>query len=506
MEGAVFRPPMRRLGAHLLLGGAAGVLVGAALDVPPAIALLFGGVAAAIAVTARHARGLRVVADAHGLRVLGGQTPVEAPWDALRRGFGIAERDDGAVQRYAIVADPQGRSFAFAEMGGHRCGAVQGADGRGVDVIELRDAPLLLGVLVQRMPAWHVLPASLQEAPRPPAPATDAPAAVAPEEGRAPAAARTARRARPGLWGLVVTLGGKLAGALGKVAAGALKAFKTANVGWAVASAATYSLLFSWKFALAIMVQLFVHEYGHVHAMRRTGMKVRGMYFVPFLGALAVTDDAFTSRRQQAYVALNGPIWGSALVLVPLSLWAWTGAPAWAAIAAWWALVNLFNLLPIAPLDGGRVMQAFAFSYSSGLGLALSMLGLAVAVALASALGFSLIWLVAALGALELVSEAQAHAGARALRLLPEPARFVAPHWLYLRAVLASGGGVGGGADALFLRGLERQERAARAAPLGGWQLVRWGLAYAGLALALVAVVWLVRHVPGADLASRVLE
>jgi Zn-dependent protease len=251
-------------------------------------------------------------------------------------------------------------------------------------------------------------------------------------------------------------------------------------------------------------VQLFVHEYGHVHAMRRTGMKVRGMYFVPFVGALAVTEDAFTSRRQQAYVALNGPLWGSLLALAPAALWWWTGEPMWATIAAWWALINLFNLLPIAPLDGGRVMQAFAYSYSSGLGLALSALGLAGAVALATTLGFSLIWLVAALGAMELVAEAQLRHGVRALRLLPEPARFAAPHWLYLRAVV--GPSMGMPEEGAFLRTLERQEKAARATPLGPGQLLRWGLAYAGLAAALVLLVWIMRNVPGAEAASRVLE
>jgi Zn-dependent protease len=356
-----------------------------------------------------------------------------------------------------------------------------------------------------------VLPESLQAPPRASEALVEVEGASAAATERAAgareaggAAARAGRGSRVGVWGLVAKLGSKLAASLGKVGAGALKAAKTANVGWAVASAATYSLIFSWKFAVAIMVQLFVHEYGHVHAMRRTGMKVRGMYFVPFLGALAVTDDAFSSRRQQAYVALNGPIWGSLLALVPAGLWLWTRDPMWATIAAWWALINLFNLLPIAPLDGGRVMQAFAYSYSSGLGVAVSVLGLAGAVALASSLGFSLIWLVAALGAMELAAEAQARAGARALRLLPEPARFAAPHWLYLRAVVGPTPGAPG--EQMFLRNLERQERAARAEPLRPRELLAWGLAYAGLAAGLVLMVWLMRHVPGAEAASRVLE
>jgi Zn-dependent protease len=391
---------------------------------------------------------------------------------------------------------------------------VQGADGRPVPVVELRDAPLLLALVVQRLPAWNLLPESLQAArgSAAPGPARAEPGSrpdggasgLPPVRGGGRGAAVEPTRARHlGAWAVLAKLGAKIAGSLGKVGMGALKAVKTANIGWAAASVATYSLLFSWKFALAIMLQLFIHEYGHVHAMLRTGMKVRGMYFVPFLGALAVTDDSFTSRRQQAYVALNGPIWGSLAALAPAALFLWTGDALWATIAAWWALLNLFNLLPIAPLDGGRVMHAFAFSYSSGLGVALSLLGLAGAVALAVGLGFSLIWLVALLGAMEMASDAQVRSGARALRLLPEPARFAAPHWLWLRAVLGTGAGTPG--DALFMRRLEVQERAAKAEPLRPAQILRWGLAYAGLAAALVLLIWLMRGVPGAEAAGRIL-
>jgi hypothetical protein len=73
-----------------------------------------------------------------------------------------------------------------------------------------------------------------------------------------------------------------------------------------------------------------------------------------------------------------------------------------------------------------------------------------------------------------------------------------------LRAVI--GPGTGAPDDGAFLRNLERQEKAARATPLSPGQLLRWGLAYAGLAAALVLLVWAMRHVPGAEAASRVLE
>ncbi len=499
VERATFRPPIAGLGPMLLLGSAGGAAVGALLEVPLLLAAVFGAAAAGIALAARQASGLRAVADAEGLRVLGGGSGLAAPWNAVRLGFGMSPRDDGSIQRYAIVADPRGRSLAFADRSGAGpCRPVTGADGRSVEVVDLRDAALLLALVVQRTPAWNVLPESLRE-PRP-VPAPAGAAAAEPVPGRP--AARPAR-ARIGLWGVAAKLGSKLLASLGKVGAGVLKAVKTANLGWAAASVATYGLLFSWKFALAIMVQLFVHEYGHVHAMRRTGMKVRGMYFIPFLGALAVTEDAFSSRRQQAYVALSGPIWGSLLSLLPAGLFLWTHEPVWAAIAAWWALINLFNLLPIAPLDGGRVMQAFAFSYSSGLGLAVSILGLAGAVALGAALDFSLIYFVATLGAMELVSESQARAGARALRLLPEPARFGVPQWAYLHAVLGPPPGSPG--EGFFVRNLERQQQAARSAPMRPWELAGWGTAYAALAAGLVLLIWLMRTLPGAEAAAGIL-
>ena len=509
-ETATFRPAPPPVRGPLLFGAGGAAALGILLGLPaPDVVLFagFGALAAWIAVTARQAQGLRAVADATGLRVLGPRgdpaAGLAARWDELRLGFGFAARERGPVQRYAILADPRGRSFAFADLAGQPpCQPVPGADGRPAPVIDLREAALLLALVVQRAPAWYVLPEGLAAS----APAPVAPAA-APGESPRRAAVPAVRREQGrglGLLALLGKLGAKAAGVIGKAGATALKAAKTTNLGWAAASAATYSLLFSWKFALAIMLQLFVHEYGHVHAMRKTGMRVRGMYFIPFLGALAVTEDQFRSRRQQAYVALNGPLWGSAFALLPAGLYLWTGEHAWATVAAWWAIINLFNLLPIAPLDGGRVMQAFAFSYSSSLGLAVSVAGLAGAVALGSALGFGMIWLLAALGAMELAAEAQARAGARALRLLPDAGRFGPGHWVYLRAVL--GPQPGGPDEPLFLRSLERSEHAARAEPMSGAEMVRWGLAYAGLAAALVLLVWMVRHVPGASAAAGVLE
>jgi Zn-dependent protease len=489
MEPAVFRAAPPSLALALLAGAAGGAVIGGIAGVPLLAGAALGAAAAAIAVGVRHASAPRLVATERGLSARGEGSGLDARWDELRLGFGEARRPGRAAQppqRYAILADPRGRSFAFADLSGaHVPDPVQGMDGRRVPVVDLRDAPLLLALVVERSHAWHILPPELQAPPEPlPAPE--------PGEPQAPAA-RTGRPPRVGLLGVLAKLGGALA-----------KAFKTANLGWAAASFAAYGFLFTWKFAVALLLQLFVHEYGHVHAMRRTGMKVRGMYFIPFLGAVAVSEDTFTSRRQQAYVALNGPVWGSIFALVPIALWVFTRDPEYAAVASWWALLNLFNLLPILPLDGGRMLQALAFSFSSTLGVALTVLGLAGAVALAVVFGYGLVWLVALLGAVELLAESQARAGGRALRLLPEPARLGPDHYCYLRAV--AGPPLGSPSEVHYLRYLSRVEKASRAAPLSPRQMVLWGAAYAGLALVLLAAVHFLSQVTGGEGPARLLR
>src|SRR5919206_4096879 len=174
MEPATFRPPLRSLGGPMLFGAVAGAVVCGALGVPLPVGAIFGAAAAAIVLASQQVRGLRAVADERGLTVRAGPgrrgsgaPSLQASWGELRVGFGIAHRADGVMQRYAIVADALGRSFAFAEgLGRAPAGLVRGADGREVPVVDLRDAPLLLGLIVQRVPAWNVLPESLQQAPR----------------------------------------------------------------------------------------------------------------------------------------------------------------------------------------------------------------------------------------------------------------------------------------------------------------------------------------------------
>src|SRR5258708_9184699 len=103
---------------------------------------------------------------------------------------------------------------------------------------------------------------------------------------------------------------------MAKLTAPIRKFIKGGKIVLAAASAAAYSLIFTWQFALVILGMLVVHEYGHLVMMKRARMKTKGIYLIPFLGAAAVADSAFTDRRSEAVIALPVPITRSPLSLL----------------------------------------------------------------------------------------------------------------------------------------------------------------------------------------------
>ncbi len=143
------------------------------------------------------------------------------------------------------------------------------------------------------------------------------------------------------------------------------KIFKSVKLLLAGATLATYSYLFTWEFALAIMYAIGVHEMGHVWAMRKTGMPTPGFYFVPLFGGAAIGDRA-KSQWQDVFITAMGPSWGLLSALPPTVLYLVTGEIFWIAIVSFIALINLFNLLPIYPLDGGRLTNSLVVSVAPG--------------------------------------------------------------------------------------------------------------------------------------------
>jgi Zn-dependent protease len=125
-------------------------------------------------------------------------------------------------------------------------------------------------------------------------------------------------------------------------------------------SVAAYSLLWGWKFAAGFVVLLFVHEMGHVIALRREGIKASAPVFIPFLGAAVWAKSLGGNALAEARVGLAGPILGSIGAAACIPIADATGSDFWRALAFTGFFLNLFNLLPVVPLDGGRAMAAMS--------------------------------------------------------------------------------------------------------------------------------------------------
>ncbi|MBW2262197.1 MAG: site-2 protease family protein [Deltaproteobacteria bacterium] len=468
------------------------------LDVHWAVALFMaGGVAGAFVLgrIALSAWRSSIVADEHGLESRRQGMRLRMAWSEISRielaSAPLNLRSGVAEVRCAVITDVRGRSIAFSDLslvGGKRIGV--GKD-RPVLVHDVGEPEILLAIAADRVGDKRFLPVGTAEA------AGD----VEVVESR-PTTPRT-RIDVAGLGALVVKLGGKLMKALGSV-------FKTVKPGFAIASGAVYALIFDWKFVLGLMVILLFHEYGHVHAMRKSGLKVRGIYFIPLLGAAAVAESTWRTRSEQAYIALNGPLWGLYLTL-PLfaaSLLFGEAHPILLAMAAWWALVNLFNLLPINPLDGGRLLNAVTHSLNSRLGIAVSALAFVAAIVCAFVFDIGLFVVVGLFGLLEFVAEVQAASAMSRLRMANLGPDLPPESLLRLRLLVRP---VFRADDENRLQGIElgrlsRTLSLARITPMPRARTILWGLLYLALAGGFAVIIAITSSNPAAGLALEILR
>jgi Zn-dependent protease len=120
-------------------------------------------------------------------------------------------------------------------------------------------------------------------------------------------------------------------------------------------SLAVYAMTWGWAYAAGFVALLFAHEMGHYVAARRCGLAVGAPTFIPFVGAWIDLKQQPHDVRTEAYVAMAGPLVGTVCAVV-VYLWGrWTGSNLLVAIAYAGLFLNLFNLLPVSPLDGGRI-------------------------------------------------------------------------------------------------------------------------------------------------------
>lgn len=160
-------------------------------------------------------------------------------------------------------------------------------------------------------------------------------------------------RAVAGLGAVGLALLGK--GKLLLVGLGQVKTFLSMAVALGV-----YATLFGWKFALGLIVSIYIHEMGHVFWLRRYGIAATAPMFIPGFGALVRLKQHPATVGEDARVGLAGPIWGAAAAIAALAIGALAHSPLFFTIGSTGAWINLFNLTPLWQLDGGRGFAALS--------------------------------------------------------------------------------------------------------------------------------------------------
>ncbi len=190
---------------------------------------------------------------------------------------------------------------------------------------------------------------------------------------------------------------------IGLIAFKLLKAVQVFKVALLAASVAVYSVMFTVEFALALIGVLVFHEYGHLRAMKQCGLPTKGMYLIPFVGGLAVGDMP-KSRWQDVYISMMGPVYGLLMTVAFYIVYLITESHFAGLVASTSALLNIFNLIPVHPLDGGRVVKSLVFSGRNYLALVALLAISAVCFVVAWKLGFYFITFFIVLGVIDIVA------------------------------------------------------------------------------------------------------
>ncbi len=124
------------------------------------------------------------------------------------------------------------------------------------------------------------------------------------------------------------------------------------------ASMGLYWALYGWKFGVGFILGIYVHEMGHVWALRHFGLRASAPMFIPGFGAFVSLYDSPADAGQDARIGLAGPKWGAGAALASMIPAFFGGGGIWMALAHAAAYINLFNLIPVWQLDGGRGFRA----------------------------------------------------------------------------------------------------------------------------------------------------
>ncbi len=125
-----------------------------------------------------------------------------------------------------------------------------------------------------------------------------------------------------------------------------------------LAALGVYWTIWGWKFALGFVLSIYIHEMGHVAAMKRFGLAATAPMFIPGFGAFIRMKQHPATVQEEARIGLGGPIWGFGAAAACFLIYMATEQPFWAALTHTGAMINLFNLMPIWQLDGGHAFKA----------------------------------------------------------------------------------------------------------------------------------------------------
>jgi Zn-dependent protease len=139
---------------------------------------------------------------------------------------------------------------------------------------------------------------------------------------------------------------------------GALKFGKIALTGGTmILSVVTYGLVWGWPYAVGVVLLIFAHEMGHYLAARQRGLDVGAPTFIPFVGAWIELKSRPHDAETEAYIAIAGPVVGTVAAMLCYYAARRFDSSLFMALAFAGLTLNLFNLIPLSPLDGGRITQ-----------------------------------------------------------------------------------------------------------------------------------------------------
>jgi Zn-dependent proteases len=121
-----------------------------------------------------------------------------------------------------------------------------------------------------------------------------------------------------------------------------------------------YARIHGWTFGVGFVLLLFMHEMGHYFAAKKARLPVSAPIFIPFVGAFISMKEQPADAKTEAFVAIGGPVLGSIAALLCLGIYYGTGKSVFLALAYSGFILNLFNLIPVHPLDGGRIVTAIS--------------------------------------------------------------------------------------------------------------------------------------------------